>query len=445
MVQIFKAPKGRKPKKTLGSRLIGIKIDFLDHEGTGISRSHQPVLFVEGALPGEVCDVLVSQKKNTFWRGQAVKITHGSEDRQPGFCEYFSTCGGCQNQHIKADALLAHKQQAIDGLLRRIGGVDDITWCAPLSATEQGYRRKARLAVDAQDPNDVRVGFRDRNNRIINIHQCPVLTSVLNSMLEGLQALLQSLKTVKAVGHISLVDALPAPLLVFRLTRPLPEQDNRRLLAYAQQQQVRLVLEITKNQFEAQDGAECESYYGLDDGSQLHFMPNDFIQVNGRINQEMILQAIEWLAPDKQDSVLDLFCGIGNFSVPLARYCDGVTGIEGVTEMVERARENARRNQLSNVFYEHRDLNQTDSLKKLSGGKWNKILLDPARAGAFEVVKQIPALSPEKVLYVSCNPATFARDTQAMLDGGYQLDKICLMDMFPGTSHTELMALFRPV
>ena len=446
MVQIFKA--GKAKKKATASSCKHIEIQSVDHEGVGVCRQTASTLFVEGALPGEVCDVAVHQSKNRFQRGRVSKVHQASALRRTPFCSYVSQCGGCQNQHVASEDLLRLKQQAISELMQRVGGIDTLPWQAPLNSKEQGYRRKARLAIDAQKKGSLHLGFRGQNNRVIDIEQCPVLTSVLSGMMPKLRAVVAQLAQPKALGHVSLIDAEPQPLVVMRVTRDLSNADRKLLADWAQTQGTRLVLESAKNQFELLNG-DCtepvQSYFTLEDGSRLGFMPNDFVQVNGEMNQRMIAQALEWLSPSADDRVLDLYCGMGNFSLPLARVCHSVTGVEGVDEMVQRAGDNARANGLDNARFEQMDLNRDASLEVLARQRWDLILLDPARAGAFELMAQLPKLSAKKILYVSCNPATFARDAAELVKSQYGLTRIGLMDMFPGTSHTEVMALFEPV
>lgn len=443
MVQIYKPAKGKKKQP---QQKLKIEIDSLDHEGTGICRQHQPVIFVEGALPGELCQVQVTEKKPRYWRAIVNEVLSPNPQRVDAFCQYYQQCGGCNNQQITAQELLSHKQSALSELLKRVGQQQSLPWLPPVLSPAQGYRRKARLAVDAQDKSNIKLGFRSAQGRkIVNIEHCPVLTENLQALLPALNQVFKQLKKSSHIGHVLLLDVLPQPMLLFRQVKTIADTDLKLLSEFCQQHACRMVLETAKNTFQLISGATIESFYQLDEDLRLHFLPNDFIQGNELVNQKMVQQAVQWLELTPRDIVLDLFCGIGNFSLAMAKHCQSVLGIEGVDTMVNRATENARKNDINNAQFAHMDLNQEKSLANTSLKNCNKVLLDPARAGALEVMPQLLKLKPEAILYISCNPATFARDAAVLTGKSYRLAKIAVLDMFPATSHTELMALFLPV
>ncbi|GAB3031606.1 23S rRNA (uracil(1939)-C(5))-methyltransferase RlmD [Bowmanella dokdonensis] len=446
MVQIYRS--SRKPKKTHAGQNLTLTIDDMEHGGLGVCRSHQPVVFVEGALPGETVKVRVTDQKSRAWQAVATQVLQPSPERTVPFCPHIQTCGGCQNQHIGQSDLLRYKQRAVDALLRRLAGLENINWQPALHGEDRRYRRKARLAVDAQKKGQVRVGFRGKgSDQVITIRECQILTAPLQALLPDFLALIKGLRTVKHIGHIGLLDADNQTQVCLRITAGLHPQDRTQLSAFAVLHRCNLLLETSRGQFELLHGTEQQARYQLPGDISVEVAPNDFIQVNGPMNQSMIAQAIEWLGIEAGDQVLDFFCGVGNFSLPMARQGARVLGFEGMPEMVQRATENARSNGLGNVHFMAADLSDEHALKScLSEGteatQANKVLLDPARAGAQELMPFLHKLQPQKILYVSCNPATFARDAAPLVEKGWQLDRIALMDMFPNTAHTELMALF---
>lgn len=453
MVQIFRAPKGNNKAGNKQGRKaphhhqqkLELTIDQLDHHGQGVCRSHQPVVFVDNALPGEVCQISVSDKKSRFWKSTATHIIQPSAQRIEPFCPHFNQCGGCQSQYISPENMLRHKQSAVDVLLTKLGGKTPINWQTPLAIPENAYRRKARLAIDSRQHNQFKVGFRAKNSKdVVAIEQCPVLTQPLQRLLPHLLATLHQLNNKNGLGHVSLLDTDGELQVTIRLTKTLSDKDKLTLTNLESSFGCEVVLESQRNQFESLSTAFSPAKYRLQDGIQIALSPNDFIQVNGALNQQMIQQAMHWLQLNAQDKVLDLFCGVGNFSLPMAQKVQQVVGIEGVADMVQQAKDNATLNQLDNVHFLKADLSQWNMLNDAEIRQCNKVLLDPARAGALEVIPQLKALQPQMVLYVSCNPATFARDMAEILNSGFRLDKIALMDMFPHTVHTELMALFIP-
>jgi len=443
MVQIFKPAKSKK-KNT--HQILKVKIQNLDHEGTGVCRQHQPVIFVPGALPGELCQVQITEKKARYWRADVKQVLTPDPRRVDAFCQYYQQCGGCNNQQLTAEDLVSLKQSALSELLKRIGQQADLPWQPAVLSQAQGYRRKARLAVDAQDKSKVKLGFRSaQGQKIIDIAHCPVLTPNLQTLQSELNNTIKTLKKAAHIGHVVLLDVLPKPMVVLRQVKTIPDPDLKLLIDFCHQHDCRLVTEKAKNVFHSLVGEGVESYYTLGDKLTLSFLPNDFIQGNGPVNRKMVEQAIQWLELGPQDNVLDLFCGIGNFSLTMARGCHSVLGIEGVDAMVSRATDNARANGIDNVRFVQMDLNQQTSLSGNELIASNKVLLDPARAGALEVMPQLLQLKPQAILYISCNPATFARDAAVLTEKSYRVDKIAMLDMFPATSHTELMALFLPV
>ena len=272
----------------------------------------------------------------------------------------------------------------------------------------------------------------------MELHHCSSVAHSLEALHPGLRGCLSELQAVRRLGHVELVLAENGPLLVLRHLAPLSQADREKLERFSHSEQLSLFLAPESDKI-AQVTGDAPWYES--DGLRLSFSPRDFIQVNDAVNQQMVARAIEWLAVDATDRVLDLFCGMGNFTLPLAARAAEVVGVEGVATLVEKARENAALNGLSNVTFWHENLEEDVTWQPWAKAGFNKVLLDPARAGAPGVMQHILRLAPEKVVYVSCNPATLARDSEALRAGGYQITRLAMLDMFPHTGHLESMAL----
>lgn len=444
MAQIFRPPKKRgKAKQQPAHFAIEADITDLDHHGVGVCRHDEKVVFVEGALPGDRCQVLITEQKPRFMNGRVKQLIEQSPIRTEPFCEYYQHCGGCQTQHGQPDAVFEAKQNAIDGLLQRIGGMSSLPWQAPVTSQSQGYRRKTRLAVDARREGDIRLGYRAKASKdIVSVAHCGILVPELSELLKPLHLMLNAMDVPRSVGHIGLCRGQSVTQVCVRVTKPLSTSDTALLVTFAQENSCEMVLETAPDKFTVLVGDSPRIDISTAEGFTLSASPNDFIQVNAAVNLAMVEQAISWLAPDPNDHIIDLFCGLGNFTLPLAKYAAQVTGVEGVAEMVQGAEANAQKNGITNAAFVTADLNQSAWLRQASFSKAKKVLLDPARDGALSAVEHIADSHVEKVVYVSCNPATFARDARKLIESEFSLHKIALMDMFPHTSHTELMALF---
>lgn len=437
MVKLFKAKKANKHSRPVKNQL---RVDSLDHTGVGVSRG-KTVTFISGALPGELCDVTILSHRKGIQQAKLNNIIEGSDQRIEAFCQHYSECGGCQLQHIADEHTLTHKRGALDYMLSRSVTMSELPWQPSITADSRNYRRKARLAINARH-GQFSVGFRRSNNEVFSLSDCQVLTTPLQRLIEPITTLLSGLSLRTHLGHVTLLDVEPQVTVVLRITRPMNKKDQARCLAFQTEFNCRLLLEPETGQYSALDNGHSDCFYSLL-GLSFQFASNDFIQVNHVINESMVRQALNWLNLHEDDRVLDLFCGIGNFSLPMAQRCRTVVGIEGVDAMVDKALSNAQRNDIDNVTFLQADLNQANSLADVADEhRPNKVLLDPARAGAFEVMPQLVRLQVSEVVYVSCNPATLARDIKVLVNGGYTLTKIALVNMFPNTAHTEMMAHF---
>lgn len=441
MVSIFKAPKKQHQQKRLK-----LTIDRLDHEGRGVCRHHKPVVFVPKTLPGETCEVQVQPAGKRFWQGQLINIIDKSEHRIEPNCQYFHQCGGCQTQYADSTFMLSEKQNALTSLFQKQLGLSDVPWRDALRGDDWHYRRKARLAIDAQHKGEIKIGFRaEDDNTILDIVDCPVLDKSLNALLPKIKSVVQQLSGLKYIGHISLLKGDSDIQLAFRFTDKVDKADLTRLKVFADEHDIKLVVEIDKNKFDIVSNKEQPISITSANKIKLQCEPNDFIQVNDKVNRKMVTQAIDWLSLESNDKVADLFCGLGNFSLALAAQSHHVIGFEGVLAMVDRANRNAQLNGINNAEFHCLDINQPDALQHEAMSQCNIMVLDPSRIGAKSVAEQLNPLQWKKILYVSCHAGTFARDAEIMQSKGFKMVTVSVLDMFPQTSHIELMALFLPV
>lgn len=417
-----------------------LEIQKLADDGRGIAHEGGRTWFVSGALPGEQVEARVLACRSQVVDARCEQVLVASELRRAPFCPLAGECGGCSLQHLPHAEQLALKQQTLASQLQRLAGIAPQQWAAPLSCGERDYRRRARLAVRCTEAGQLQVGFRaSASQSIVDLDACPVLVQALQTVLAALPACLRSLQKPQAIGHVELFEGSALAMLV-RHVRPLPEADQQALRAFCASQQVQLWWQGDTGPQPDQPGTVLD--YRLEaEGLSLECRPGDFVQVNAAMNEAMLVQAMDWLAPQSGERILDLFCGLGNFSLPLARRAAAVVGVEGVTEMVERARQNAARNALDNLEFRRADLSQPLEGRWLQQG-FDAVLLDPPRDGAAGVTGQLAELGASRVLYVSCNPATLARDAASLAAQGFRLERAGILDMFPQTAHVEAMALF---
>ena len=435
MAQFFQP---KKPK--LNTKHQQILVEKLDDHGAGIGYMSGKPVFIDGALPKEKVVVQLTEDKKKYARAKLIKLLEPSVQRETAFCQYYSECGGCNLQHLQHASQIDYKQESLSHLMK----VPSST-CAELhpaiTSSDKGYRRRARISVFYNKKNStLQFGFRKKSSsQIANVTDCAVLDPDLNALLPKIKGALSQFQNKESLGHIELVKADNGIVLLVRHTKPLTNKDLSLLNKLVENEQLSLYLAPSSGKLDKVIGAQ--PYY-QEANCELAFSPDSFIQVNQDINQKMVGQAIEWLDIKEQDNVLDLFCGVGNFSLPIAKVAKQVVGVEGVPAMVEQAKANAQRNLLTNAKFFHANLEENVNAAEWSKEKFDKILLDPARAGASGIVDSIGKLGASMVVYVSCNPATLARDSQALYQQGYQLKKLGMLDMFPHTSHLESMALF---
>lgn len=446
MAQFFKA----KPNssKQLSAKL-SLTVNQLDHLGAGIAQHQGKVVFIPGALPNENVQVQLTEQKKNYARAKLIKVDTPSPERVTPECPHYHTCGGCDLQHMSLAGQREHKEAALLDIMAKFAGTEGGALSPALTGEGWHYRRRARLAtLFDKNTKQLSLGFRAASSsNVVPISQCQVLAKPLSDLIVPFAKLLNQLSAKASLGHLELIAADNGHFAVLRITKALNDKDLAKLSAFAEQHQIHICLQDNEGQFQGV-GAELvlPVYQLLDENAQsdavsLSFTPGNFVQVNGQINKAMVAQAMDWLAPTPGERILDLFCGMGNFSLPLAKMGADVIGVEGVAEMVTQARVNAKSNNLDKLTFYHGDLSADLSLEPWMG-KIDKLLLDPARAGAFESLQWLKKMKPRKVVYVSCNPASLARDSAVLLERGYRLQRLGLIDMFPQTHHIEAMALF---
>jgi len=439
-----------KSKRTLSAEPITTTITSLSHDGRGIGNHLGKTAFINGALPQETVTFKMTKKHSRYFEGDLIDIISASPDRIKPGCEHFGVCGGCSMQHLQMAAQINFKQNTLLEQLRHFGRVEPEVILPPISANEWGYRRKARLGVRyVEKKGKLLVGFREKASRYLaDITACPVLHASVGTRLTDLNQLISSLIQFEHIPQVEVAVGDSTTALVFRHMAELPEADLEKLRQFGKDFGFHIYLQpntplpITK--LWPEDQNVFLTYALTDYDLEMQFYPLDFTQVNGSVNPLMIKQALALLDPQAEDTILDLFCGLGNFTLPLARHAKFVTGVEGSQDMVERATMNAEKNNLSNTAFFAANLAEIPLAKpSWMKAQYDKILIDPPRTGAKEILPLFPAFGARKIVYVSCNPATLARDAGELVNQqGYKLKKAGVINMFPHTSHIEAIALF---
>lgn len=424
-----------------------VTIEDLDWMGNGVVRGN-PMVFVEGALVGETCDIEVVSSKKKVINARATNIHSPSDERQAPFCPVFDVCGGCQLQHIKPDAALEQRDRALKVMMERHLAMKPHVWQAPLAGPRPQYRRKARLAIDARNPNQIKLGFREANSsNVINVETCPILVDPLSKLIGPLRDVLAGFESARHIGHISLIAGDNTSHLVIKHTKALEAElidavselvnTSSSVGVYG----IELKLENKQGQIRSV-GRGTDMVMNTVNGCSISPSANDFIQINKVVNEKMVNQAIGWLNPKSNERIADWFSGLGNFTLPIAKLGAKVQAVEGVAEMVRRAKDNAQQQGIENVEWLHLDLADKTNVEASLQLGFDKVLLDPSREGALTVCHALVKALPKTIVYVSCNPSTFSRDAKVLIDGGYEMEKAGVAEMFPFTHHMEMMALF---
>jgi 23S rRNA (uracil1939-C5)-methyltransferase len=426
-----------------------VDIISLDHEGHGIARIDGKVTFVDGALAGERAEITVYRQHAKYNSANAVAILKSSAQRTEPRCKYFGRCGGCSMQHLEASAQVAAKQRVLEDNLARIGKVKPDVMLSALYGPSWAYRTRARLSARWVDKKGGGlVGFREkRSSYIADMASCEVLTPDVSALIQPLRELIGLLSNADRIPQIEVAVGEHVTVLVFRLLEPWTDDDAAQVRAFADRHHVQI--------WEQSKGPDTvrpfwphiapELSYSLPEfGLVMPFRPTDFTQVNTAINRALVSRALRLLDPQPGERIADLFCGLGNFTLPIARSGAEVLGIEGSTELVARARANALHNQLPNARFAVDNLFEMTPEKFAALGPFDKLLIDPPRSGAIEVVKSLPDNgAPRRIAYVSCDPATLARDAEVLVHvKGYRLEAAGVANMFPHTAHVESIALF---
>ena len=437
----------RRRRKKLPQGSFRADIESLSHDGRGVAHIDGKVTFIPGALPEEQVEFHYTYVSRKHDEGEVDAVLDVSPQRVEPRCEHFGICGGCSLQHLGSEHQIAYKQQALLDALQRLGGVSPEEIAEPLVSEPWGYRRKARLGVKyVQKKGRVLIGFRERGSSFItDVRRCPVLHPVIGEKIEALAGVIGKLSIKDKIPQIELAMGDEEVILIFRLLSPLTEPDTELLVDFCRRNGwAAYIQEGGPDTVRPLSDMGVTLHYALpEEDISFDFLANDFTQVNTEINRKMIGQAMEWLSPAADDNVLDLFCGLGNFTLPLAKRGAKVTGVEGDEGLVSRARANAETNGIENAdFYTanlYADVEDFPWMKE----SYDAVLLDPPRSGAAEMVPLIVKLGAKRILYVSCYPGTLARDAGMLTqDHGYRLVKAGVMDMFPHTAHVESMALF---
>ena len=435
-----------KPKK----KLVLATIENIDQEGRGVTHIDGKAIFVEGALQGELVEFESYVKKPTYEIAFTERVIRQSNLRVKPKCDHFNRCGGCSMQHFEFQAQIAAKQRVFENTLSRIGKVKPETILTPLAGPSWHYRYKGRLRVKfVIKKNKALVGFNEKRTHFIaDISSCEVLPKNLSDILPQLQELITKLSIKDKIPQIEFAADQNHLVLVLRILDALNDNDEFLLNTFSSQYPVQFWTQSkgpeTVKPLSKKDDVKL-SYTLKEFGLQFNFMPYDFTQINPFINQVLVRRAMSLLKPSHDDRILDFFCGLGNFTLPIARSGSKVTGIEGSTSLLERAKECRDENKLESlVDYQCINLFEITKELLLQLGKANKWLIDPPRDGAFQLVQLIDdEINPSLIVYVSCNPATLARDAQILVnEKGYRLDKAGIVNMFPHTSHVESIALF---
>ena len=418
----------------------------LAHDGRGIARLNGKAVFVEGALPGERVRLRVIKRRRQMDEAGLVEVLSASPDRVVPACAHFGICGGCSLQHLSAKAQLAAKERQLLENLQRIGRVRAERVLAPLQGPEWAYRRRARLGVKyVHKKGRVLAGFREREKPYIaDLQRCEVLQGPLGALPRDLAALVETLAIREKIPQVEVAAGDAAAALVFRVLEAPGPEDAEKIAAFGARQGVQIFLQTGGLDTVRPLHPDYPPLtYAVDDGLVIEFSPVDFIQVNREVNLSMVAAALGHLRPTRDDRVLDLFCGLGNFTLPLARRAGSVVGVEGDAALIAKAEGNAARNGVGNAVFFRENLFEPTQFGPWANERYDLVLLDPPRAGASALLAQLPHWRPRLVVYISCHPGSLARDAEILVHShGFKLACAGVMDMFPQTTHVESIAVF---
>jgi 23S rRNA (uracil1939-C5)-methyltransferase len=429
--------------------LATLEIESLDHEGRGVARRDGKVVFVEGGLPGEIVSARILRGKKNYELAETETVLRGSSAREVPRCPHFGNCGGCSMQHLDVRAQVAAKQRVLEDNLWHIGRVKPESMLPAIHGPSWGYRYKARLGVrHVLKKGGVLVGFHERKSSFVaDMDSCEVLPPRISRVLRPLRDLFISLTIHDRMPQIELAVGEEVDVMVLRNLDPLGQGDEAKLAAFAETWGIQFWLQ-PKGPDSAYPltplTAPALTYSLPEFGVSMPFLPTDFTQVNHQINQLLVRRAMQLLQPQPGERIADYFCGLGNFTLPIASLGANVVGFESNARLVERARANAEHNGLEALAkFEVANLFEPDAPAVSAFGQFDKVLIDPPREGALELVKALARIQPRRIVYVSCSPSTLARDAAVLCTvNDYRLTAAGVVNMFPHTSHVESIAVF---
>jgi len=418
------------------------------HDGRGVARIDGKAVFVAGALAGETVRLRLRKRHRNYDEADVVELITRSPDRTEPRCIHVAACSGCSLQHMQPAAQITMKQQVLADNFQRIGKVEPGQWLPPLADEAWGYRRKGRFSVrHVAKKERVLVGFREESNPrfVADIQRCEVIHPALGPKVGLLAELVSGMDAARHIAQIEFAAGDADVALVFRHLCPLSDRDRDALVAFGKEHAFAIYLQpsgVSSVHALWPEGHQLS--FGIPGQDvDMAFAPLDFVQVNAGMNRRMIERTLELMAPEPHHRVLDLFCGLGNFTLPIARHVAQVTGVEGEHGLVERAAANATRNGIGNARFEVANLFEDQRATAWARADYDTILLDPPRAGADKVLDYLPRASTRRVVYVSCHPGSLARDAGILVNQhGFRLSRAGVMDMFPHTAHVESIALF---
>lgn len=438
----------RKARLRAASPALAV-IDSVAHDGRGVAHLDGKAVFIEGALPGEQVEFRYTAIRRDYAEGQVSRILAASAQRVEPQCTRYAVCGGCRLQHLALDQQITLKQALLLEQLRRIGKAEPESVLPPLTGEAWGYRRKARLGVKyVAKKGKVLVGFREKSSSLLaEIESCPVLHPSVGDRIVDIARLIEGLSIRERLPQIEVAVGDDATVLVFRLLADPSAGDLERLKDFGAAFGFSIRLQRhgpdSVTPIDPERAAATLSYSLPERGLRFGFAPGDFTQVNQDINRRMVGHALDLLEVDAGHEVLDLFCGLGNFTLPIAQQARHVIGLEGDKALIDKARHNAAVNGIGNAEFHVADLLQRHDGAPWIDRRFDRVLLDPSRAGAQEVLRYVPHWQAPRIVYISCNPATLARDTSVLVhQHRYRLTTAGVMDMFPHTAHVESVAVF---
>lgn len=438
---------GRRSRHKLPQEPVELTIEDLTHDGRGVAKWNDKVVFVQNALPGEVVMGKLNRITRNYNEALAVEVLKASDDRVEPKCEFYTVCNGCSMMHLEESKQIDFKFNTLKSNFHKMAHAEPKKWLKPLTDSHWNYRRRARLSVKWVHAKDkMLVGFREKNGRFVaEMNHCHVLEKPLADLLKPLATLFAQTSIKQSIPQVECSMGDNVISLIIRHMKPFESDDIMLLKQFSQDHQLQIYLQSKgPKTVTSLESYEQSLNFELNEfGLRYEFLPNDFIQVNRLMNEKMIMQALTAMSLNNGDVVLDLFCGLGNFTLPIAQTAAEVVGVEGDQQLVERARYNAKLNQIENVEFFKADLTQNQDENEWFKKDFNKVLIDPPRSGAWEILPLIAKTSAKTLVYVSCHPASLARDTERLVNElGFTLETAGVMDMFPHTSHVESMAIF---